>query len=323
MSCKNIPCKLCRVFAAIRSKRETTERILRNCVLPASPMVRVLGAKRRNTSKIVYQNERLFRSVWMCRKEKMTKDFDGFDDLWIEKAPKYDLEIAYEGVLQGLAGNNSLKEKLENTIKALDVRAKIEEERYDLARKAEDVFLEVFQNFCAAYFIKAKLDASVAYGYSFAFASFEWGGNDFELFDTLVGVSRFEYTSDNQSDSYVPFEIDLRRGFFNTLLGIESIVLKGYFETDGGSSCSRKVSDLDLGFEMKTSEQITTEHIAILSYVAGQTVDFQYTKEKGKIDQYRRMRKAIIQEGLKEVVEGTMTKEDFEQKLFLQKLAGF
>ena len=52
-------------------------------------------------------------------------------------------------------------------------------------------------------------------------------------------------------------------------------------------------------------------------------VDFQYTKEKGKIDQYRRMRKAIIQEGLKEVVEGTMTKEDFEQKLFLQKLAGF
>jgi hypothetical protein len=253
----------------------------------------------------------------------MAKGFKGLDDEWLEKASKHYLEIAYEGVLQGLAGNHTLKETLERRMIEVDEKERLNDEKWRLKRAAENVFLEVFKNFCAAYFIEAELDISFGWGHRFAFKSYMWDSNDFELFDALVGVTRFDYTGHYSGDAYVPFKVNLWGGFFNKLLGIETIVLTGNFETDNNTSRSDKVSNIDMGLEDETSDQITKDHITILRYIADQTAVFEYGKEKDDIDQYRRMRKVIIEDGLKEIVEGTLTKEDFEQKLFLAKLAGF
>ena len=257
----------------------------------------------------------------------MAKSFNGLDDEWLKKASKHYLEIAYEGVLQGLAGNHTLKETLERRMKEVDEKERLAEERRLLAEEADDAFCRVFYNFCFAYFIEADLDIDYNGRRTFAFNSCEWDDNDLETFVALVGPTKFEDTNRYNDDAYVPFEVNLCGGFFNNLLGIDKIVLLGYFDTYGENSRSEKVAAIDIRLSSETSELITKEHMTMLRYIADQTEVFGEDTKAMPHEAYvalnRKMRKVIIEDGLKEIVEGTLTKEDFEQKLFLAKLAGF
>lgn len=118
----------------------------------------------------------------------------------------------------------------------------------------------------------------------------------------------------------------LRGGFFNTITGLKEICLEGEFEDDGRTIIRHRVAKGDFRIDLSwdTSSLLTREHISILRYIADQTNVFVYKDaEDDVVDQYRSMRQLIIEEGLKEIVEGTMTKEVFEQRLFSAKLAGF
>lgn len=75
----------------------------------------------------------------------------------------------------------------------MEFAEKKEAEKFPLGFEARDVFRNVFENFCAAYFIELSCDISFTFGHRLAYGSYVFGRKDFDSFDSLVGLSRFEW----------------------------------------------------------------------------------------------------------------------------------